>query len=325
LAQVNEIARIARSFEKAGIPVLVLKGAVLSEQLYANPVLRSARDIDLLVAPEQFVAADELLIAEGYRHTGRDYSRREFEAYRRRIKDLDYINESARVRLELHHGLTDNQNLLEGDFQLLRRTGERVVIVEAPVLTLPRQMLPVYLCVHGALHGWHRLIALADFAASLPGPAAAEAAFEQAENYGLGPLMLHTLALAHVWLGTPVPKDLLRDAGSTRQGRALNRVLAALFSGTFLRATPRTRAGRWRNIWLLRACTYLAKLDFRYWRTSWRAIWSRPRIGTCCNCRSGYFGFTRCSGRSAGCFENLIARAIPNKYTLRVIVGGPAN
>jgi hypothetical protein len=267
LSQVKEIARLARNFERAGIPMLVLKGAVLSEQLYGDPILRSARDIDLLVAPEQFVAADDLLIAEGYRHTGRDYSKREFEAYRRRIKDLDYVNDATRVRLELHHRLTDNQNLLACDFQFLHDTGDQVVIAEAPVHTLPRQTLPLYLCVHGASHGWHRLIWLADFAGSLRGPAAAEAAFEQAENYGLGPLMLHTLALAHIWLGTPVPKDLLRDAGSTRQGRALNRVLAALFSGTFLRATPRTRADRWRNIWLLRAYTYLAKLDFRYWRS----------------------------------------------------------
>jgi hypothetical protein len=303
----------------------MLKGAVHSEQLYANPVLRSARDIDLLVAPEQFVAADELLIAEGYRHTGRDYSRREFEAYRRRIKDLDYINESARVRLELHHGLTDNQNLLEGDFQLLRRTGERVVIAEAPVLTLPRKMLPVYLCVHGALHGWHRLIALADFAASLPGPAAAEAAFEQAENYGLGPLMLHTLALAHVWLGTPVPKDLLRDAGSTRQGRALNRVLAALFSGTFFaRDATDTRGSLAQH--LAAARMHLSReIGFSLLANQLARDLVSPADWDMLQLPEWLFWLYPLLRRSAGCFENLIARAILNKYTLRVIVGGPAN
>ena len=267
LAQINEIARLGRSFEKAGIPLLVLKGAILSQQLYDDAVLRSARDIDLLVAPEQFAVADELLIAEGYRHTGRDYSRRELDAYRRRIKDLDYINNTTGVRLELHHRLTDNQNLLPGDFQRLCRTAEKIIIAQVPVLTLPRDILPVYLCVHGASHGWHRLIWLADFAGSLPNPAAAQASLALAEKFGLGALMLHALALSYVWLGTPVPQDLLRAAGSTHQGRALNRVLAALFSGTFLQGTPRTRGERWRNIWLLRAYTYLAKLDFGYWRS----------------------------------------------------------
>jgi hypothetical protein len=266
LAQVEEIGRLAGVFRQAGIPMLVLKGPVLSEQLYGNPFLRSARDVDVIVAPEQFRAADELLIAEGYRHGGRAYSNREFETYQRHIKEMEYVSETARVSVELHHRLTDNENLLTCDFRSLFDTGDEVTVAGVPIVTLPRHMLQVYLCVHGASHGWQRLMWLTDFAAPLRGPAAATAALAQAEKFGLVPLMLHSLTLSHVWLGTSVPEEYLRAAGATRQVRALNRVLTQLFLGSFLRGAPRTPAQRWRNIWLLRLYTYLAKLDPRYWQ-----------------------------------------------------------
>jgi hypothetical protein len=266
LAQVAEIVRLARAFRHAEIPMLVLKGAVLSEQLYGDPFLRSARDVDLIVASENFLAADTLLVAQGYRHVGRVYSGRELETYRRHIKEMEYVSDAAHVRVELHHRLTDNENLLNCDFPALLRSHDEILLAGAPVATLPGRMLPVYLCVHGASHGWQRLIWLADFAAALRGPSEIDAALAQAENFGLRPLMLHGLALSHLWLGTAVPAGDLRAAHATRQGRALDRVLTVLFSRSFLRGAPRTRAQRWRNIWLLRLYTYLAKLDRRYWQ-----------------------------------------------------------
>lgn len=266
LAQQREIARLVRSFSEAGIPVLVLKGMLLSQQLYGDPFLRSARDIDLMVAPEQFAPASALLMANGYRPVGRAYSERELEVYRRRIKEIEYVNATAKVHVEMHDRLFDNDNLLICDFHSLWSARHEISVGGEAALTLPRGLLPVYLCVHGALHGWQRLMWLTDFAASLRGENAVEAALAQAEKSGLRPLMLHAFALSHLWLGTAVPDALLRAAVSTRQGRALNRVLAALFSASFLRTAPPTRVDRWRRIWLLRAYTYLAKFDFRYWR-----------------------------------------------------------
>jgi Uncharacterised nucleotidyltransferase len=179
---------------------------------------------------------------------------------------MEYVSDTAHVRVELHHRLTDNENLLNCDFPALLGSCDEILLAGVPVATLSSPTLPVYLCVHGASHGWQRLIWLADFAAALRGPSEIKAALAQAENFGLRPLMLHGLALSYAWLGTAVPQEYLQAARATRQGRALDRVLAVLFSRSFLRGAPRTRAQRWRNIWLLRLYTYLAKLDRRYWR-----------------------------------------------------------
>lgn len=281
LAQLNEVARLTDSFEQAGIPMLVFKGVALSEQLYGDPFFRSANDIDLIVDPARLRAAGDLLIAGGYRRIGRGNSKREFEAYRRHFKELEYVNETASVYVELHHRLTNNVGLLRCDFQDLWRARDRIRVAGVQVATLPRDMLSVYLCVHGVMHGWQRLAWLTDFAATLQGPNAVENAVAQAEKFGLVPLMLHCLALAHVWLGTQIPEKYLRAAVATRQGRTLNRVLAALFSGWFLCGTPPTRAARWKKTWLVRLYGSLAKLDGRYWRAQlahelyWRGLLAR--------------------------------------------------
>jgi hypothetical protein len=62
LAQIAETDRLLRAMASAEIEALVLKGVVLSAQIYGDPGLRSARDIDLLVAPEKFGDVDRVLL-----------------------------------------------------------------------------------------------------------------------------------------------------------------------------------------------------------------------------------------------------------------------
>lgn len=50
----------------AGIEPLAMKGAWLSWHAYPAPALRPMRDVDLLVAPDQFLPAVDLLLAQGW-------------------------------------------------------------------------------------------------------------------------------------------------------------------------------------------------------------------------------------------------------------------
>ena len=59
LLQAMGLGRLRRLFDDAGIRLLVLKGVVLSAQLYGDPGLRVLRDIDLLVDPDDFSQAGE--------------------------------------------------------------------------------------------------------------------------------------------------------------------------------------------------------------------------------------------------------------------------
>ena len=63
LALAAETARLQRAFDAAQIPALFVKGAALAELAYGTLALKHARDIDLLVLPEQAAAAMQLLDA----------------------------------------------------------------------------------------------------------------------------------------------------------------------------------------------------------------------------------------------------------------------
>jgi hypothetical protein len=67
LAQRSDLLTMARLLSDAGIRAVALKGPWLAWYAYPSPALRPMNDIDLLVAPEQAMAAYELLLAAGYK------------------------------------------------------------------------------------------------------------------------------------------------------------------------------------------------------------------------------------------------------------------
>lgn len=61
---------LLRRLEAGGVPALPLKGALLAKRLYGDVGLRVSGDIDLLVCPEHFPAAREILRNAGMGLTG---------------------------------------------------------------------------------------------------------------------------------------------------------------------------------------------------------------------------------------------------------------
>jgi hypothetical protein len=268
LAQTAEIARLARLFREAGVPVLALKGIVLSAQLYGDPALRNPRDIDLLVDPEQFADAGALLVGAGYRGSGPILSPRQAAAYRRWVKDAGYLHAGSGIHVELHHRLSDNPLLISSDFAELWREREEIEVAGAVIATLPRANLALYLGVHGAVHCWEELRWLVDFAAALQEPGATEAAIAAAESEGLGLPMLHAVMLAHDWLGLPVDEPRLAWTRAHRRVARLHRILNHFYAGPAWYQTPRrgSFAGFLRYSLWLRLYNYSLKRDWRYWR-----------------------------------------------------------
>ena len=278
LAQIGEIDRLSRAMVAAEIRVLVLKGVVLSTQIYEDPGLRSARDIDLLVAPEQLDDADKVLVGAGYQCQSPTRSPRLTANYRRWVKDLQYLHPGNGTRVELHNRLTDNPNLLACDFERLWAERTQVQLGHNAVATLPPRFLPLYLCVHGAVHGWERLHWLADLTAVLRQPGACDTALEQADAACLKPLMLHAMVWAHDLFGLKIKERDLTQAASYRQVRRLDRILSHYFAGAALLRAPTRNSwkGRWRFSWWRRRYRFALKSDWRYWRSEMVRDWLSP-------------------------------------------------
>jgi hypothetical protein len=66
MAQKAALRELDGIFEAQGIRYAVIKGAHVRELVYADPALRAASDIDLLVAPEQRLAAVDAIKEAGF-------------------------------------------------------------------------------------------------------------------------------------------------------------------------------------------------------------------------------------------------------------------
>jgi hypothetical protein len=266
LGQIAEVHRLHEAFAEAGIRILFLKGVVLSAQLYGDGANRDARDIDILVEPQQLGTGAELVERLGYQRHEYARSARQRRHYVRLIMDVEFRHMRTGARLELHHRLRDTPSLLPTDFEALWREREEVQLDGGAIPTLPGAFLPVYLCAHGAGHGWERLQWLVDFAGAVQSDGSIDRALAAAEQARLAAPMLHALMLAHDWLALPVASRHLARARASAAVRRLDRFLAPLYSGAAWHAMPArgsaaalARYSLWKRLYRLSL-----KPDWRY-------------------------------------------------------------
>jgi len=167
LSQAAELVRISEAASSANIKIITLKGVSLSVVAYDQVALRSPGDIDLLIEPSQVFDFERVLMELGYiRYEPRaKLTPRRLKHYLRYYKHFAYICESKSVNLEVHWRLFHNTRLSEPEIGTLPTI--KVPIGSSAISTLSRNELFLYLCVHGAVHGWPILKWLADIAALL--------------------------------------------------------------------------------------------------------------------------------------------------------------
>ncbi|MFC7452118.1 nucleotidyltransferase domain-containing protein [Insolitispirillum peregrinum] len=246
LKQLGELLRLLGELTAAGIPALVIKGLPLSQKLYGDPFQRSAGDIDLLVPPDRYAEAHQVLISAGYLRLDSGDTVLPSRAVQSHSKDFSYRR--GELVLELHVRLGEDPSSPEASFDVLWHRRDEVMLAGSPVACLGQADLLPYLLDHGARHGWDRLCWLADIALLLRDP-------QQRQCLGVAPVAGrqtgHTLDLLHLWLG-----DGEEGQGPHTDPRRLDWFLAAFFAGR--RWLDRPVRGSWP--WLLR------ELRARRWR-----------------------------------------------------------
>ena len=100
---VRQLRVIQDAFEKQGIPSLVFKGLALAWTVYPDFATRPSGDIDLLVKPELFLKAREVLIQIGY-----GYNFKRFEMFREICKAEEFVHQKDAKKpltIDLHWNL----------------------------------------------------------------------------------------------------------------------------------------------------------------------------------------------------------------------------
>jgi hypothetical protein len=161
---VAELARIAAAFETAGVPMLVLKGPVLAQQLYGHPGARASSDVDLIVDPAGAEAGEEVLRGLGYRETV-PLTPAQRRTNRRFAGESLFFHDATGILADFHWRFSHNQFPLRLPFADAWRRRQTLVVDGHPFATLGDTDLAVFTCSHAAKHLWHRLELLAQIAA----------------------------------------------------------------------------------------------------------------------------------------------------------------
>lgn len=163
LGQVAELARIGRLFTEAGIPIIPLKGVALSQELYGDPGLRSAVDLDVLVQSEDLEAAEEILVGSGYHHAFgfRSMGERQKRHIINSFHHHEYTHDARGVHVELHWRSFSWSN---GQVAALWEKSSRSTWLDAGFMRLSPEDNILFLADHGARHDWLSLKWLADIA-----------------------------------------------------------------------------------------------------------------------------------------------------------------
>jgi putative nucleotidyltransferase-like protein len=237
-ALVGELEPLHAELSRCGVPALSFKGPVLAVQLYGDPALRPAADLDLLVPRRSLLDARRSLALLGYAPApvlGLGSSHPRFGHH------VLLEREGSRVKVELHWRMSSFSWREPVSFDQLWRRRIEVEVARVRVPTLcPADLLPA-LALHGAKHHWSRLIWIMDVALLVRdwSPESWEVSLRRARDLGLARIVAVSVLLAsrllRLELPAPTLRALERDQVATR--------VAAGCSDDYPRGAARVAAG----------------------------------------------------------------------------------
>lgn len=169
LALTQELLKLLKLLAEHQIPAIAFKGPLLAAAVYQNLALRMFSDLDILVHPQHFGEARDLLVAHGYRsgmkHVYLLNSPRHEQKLIRALGECPFQHPETLFCVDLH------RRLVAGEFYHLSFTFDQiwyrlqtVPFLGTSIASLHPEDLLLYLCVHGAKDRWRRLSWVCDIA-----------------------------------------------------------------------------------------------------------------------------------------------------------------
>jgi putative nucleotidyltransferase-like protein len=194
-----ECRGLLEDFDRSAMPILFLKGLTLGAIVYQNASIKTAIDIDVLVAEDRAGDAARLLERRGYelRYPHPPATEERLRAWHGERKESVWRKPGERAHIDLHTRLSDNRALIPSlDVDSPRQCIEVLEGLSLP--TLRREDLFAYLCVHGASSAWFRLKWITDFAGFLHGCGTGELdhLYRHSQELGAGRSVAQALLLA---------------------------------------------------------------------------------------------------------------------------------
>jgi hypothetical protein len=152
----ERLRRLLTEFGKAGIRVILLKGAALGLTAYRSFAERPMGDLDLLISPDDAQAAWDIALSQGWNWDEHAYPREHYQAHHHLPPLTDATRTGA--RLELHTGLSLSSHPYALSFEKALKVSRPVRGTwTGQVLALDGEHALIHLAVHFA---WAHLASL---------------------------------------------------------------------------------------------------------------------------------------------------------------------
>jgi len=212
----KELIRLLNLFRSAGLDAIPLKGPTLSWSLYETPALRFLYDLDFLVEERDMPRFTDLLLSDGCRldHSApmRFFSRDGV---------LGFRTAGEKLSIEIHWLLSPSHfNPLDADE--IRARVVTADIAGSQIRVLCPEDLAVYLCVHGAKHGWDGLARLCDLDRLIDRHKLDwDVILSRAEQLRISRILAFGLRLTQDLLGSDLPPEVSRWIRADARAMAL--------------------------------------------------------------------------------------------------------
>jgi hypothetical protein len=200
------LAEILKALNRAEIPVMPLKGPLLSLDLYGDVGLRQSRDLDLMVRSVDISQARTCMESIGWRleDSCTSLTPRQWGILLIQEHHLGFVHSQAKDLLELHW-----RNFCDAPGQAAARWEKSTTVVwqgSSYQVMHPIDRL-LYLCIHGGRHTWFRAKWLGDLARlHALGQMDWTEVFHQAREAGQEQVLLWGLRLLQEGYALPLPE-----------------------------------------------------------------------------------------------------------------------
>jgi|GEM_PF-1302646 len=149
LAFEAEVKQLLEAFGQAGLPLIVIRGVMMSERVFGNPALRSSNDIDILIRREDLPRVKEVVRPLGFVQDPRSL---EDVFYERHHLHLPYLKIERLVLLEIHWSYDHKYTPFNIDTGATFADARTVDYQGTSALELGPEDLLVMLCLHAFKH-----------------------------------------------------------------------------------------------------------------------------------------------------------------------------
>jgi hypothetical protein len=142
----DELERLSRSFQTAGVPLIALKGSAIIAEWAHDLAVRPMEDLDLLVREQDLKTVDGILSADGYVPDESSYSRDWYYRHHHHIAPL--YHPGKRITVEVHRNILYARSPFHIDAQKLWERSRPVRLGEGVIRVLSTEDTLLHLCLH---------------------------------------------------------------------------------------------------------------------------------------------------------------------------------